>query len=81
MIARRAFVATVASGALAVSRAVAAQPAGKVHRIGLLRVGPSSAELHEQPTRLGMVIELKTAKAPGSSIPPAWLARTGLVIE
>jgi len=32
--------ATVAGGALAVSRAVAAQPAGKVHRIDLRRVGP-----------------------------------------
>ena len=41
MITRRAFVASLAGGLLAAPLAAVAQQAGKVYRIGILRLGPS----------------------------------------
>ena len=53
MIARRTFLATVACGLLAPPRGAPAQQIGRVHRIGLLRVGPPPPGFIE-PFRQGL---------------------------
>jgi ABC-type uncharacterized transport system substrate-binding protein len=53
------------------------QQAAKVHRIGVLAVGSREG----RPTKFDLVVNLKTARALGLTIPQSVLAQTTQVIH
>lgn len=62
---------------LAAPARVGAQQTGKVYRVAFLE----GAKPVEQPTTFELVINLKTAKALGLTLPPSLLLRAHHVIE
>ena len=74
---RRTFVTLVAGTCLLEPFAVRAQQAGKIFRIGLLVPAPEPT-----PTiRIELVVNMKTAKALGLTIPQSLLLRADEVIQ
>jgi hypothetical protein len=81
---RREFVTLLGGAAVTWPCAAIAQTSPKILHIGFVSGanGTKPADLPvEQPTRFELVVNLKTAKAIGVTLPPALLVRADEVIE